>query len=66
MKVVVLQCTKCDEPTIVNVGQTIPCLCHWCGGYLRYIQETEIGDPKEVRDGEAGTHEGTAPVGDRP
>lgn len=37
--VVVLVCNRCSCETKVHNGECVPSLCHWCGGYLRYVEE---------------------------
>lgn len=58
MKVVVLRCVKCDTPKIVMNGEIIPSFCFYCGGYLVYVEETEISEvPKPERGFMWGGHE---------
>lgn len=56
MKVVILQCSKCHEPKIVKPGEMIPSFCFYCGGYLVYVEETELVNQEEPNGQINATH----------
>lgn len=48
--VIVLVCNRCEGETKVHHGECIPSFCHWCGGYLRYLEERVIVDEEDDDD----------------